>query len=114
MGLRKGMPTMTSEKGWKTGDADEFLEDIMTEHVHEWARGDDGFYPFICSECNRRMTKAEALTRINATERLSAEDARVAANDLQQSRQVNELLTDIETIVTLRAYTDILEGKDET
>ena len=36
MDLRKGMPTMTSEKGWKTGDADEFLEDIMTEHVHEW------------------------------------------------------------------------------
>ena len=108
---------------WKTGDADEFLEDIMTERVHEWKWTEvevssplgpftDKYYR--CLKCPEKMYGHQAEARLNATERLSAEDARVAANDLQQSRQVNELLTDIETIVTLRAYADILEGKDET
>ena len=104
---------------WKTGDADEFLEDIMTEHVHEWiprALDWDHTDGVCCNVrgCGAQMDNEEMNARLNATERLSAEDARVAANDLQQSRQVNELLTDIETIVTLRAYADIREGKDET
>jgi len=36
-----------------------YWRENMDEHVHEWGRGDDGFYPFICSECDKRMTKAE-------------------------------------------------------
>ena len=99
----------------------------MTEHMHEWRFGyrSDGNYNlpgastpgFYCvhKECGYAsgtwLSLVEAEARLNATERLSAEDARVAANDLQQSRQVNELLTDIETIVTLRAYADIRDGK---
>ena len=95
---------------WKTGSAEEFLEDIMTEHVCKWARGDDGFYPFICSECNRRMTKSEALTRLNATERLSAEDATFAHAIIAEhtSMGVNHIVCK-----RLFSYTNILEGKDD-
>ena len=87
-----------------------------TEHVHEWiprALDWDHIDGVCCNVpgCGAQMDNEEMNARLNATERLSAEDARVAANDLQQSRQVNELLTDIETIVTLRAYADIRDGK---
>ena len=83
----------------------------MTEQCkHVWARGDDGFYPFICSECNKRMTKAEALTRLNATERF------VAFMDEYYSirGKIEPLKSDTEEDRTLKAiYADILEGKDE-
>ena len=118
--LRKGMPTMTSEKGWKTGDADEFLEDIMTKHVCEWKWTEvevssplgpftDKYYR--CLKCPEKMYGHQAEARLNATERLSAETMRTYLHT-EQSVENYDLWTS--SLQALREYADILEGKDET
>ena len=73
----------------------------MTKHVHEWAIHITG--KVHCEECGvvLKPTKADAM--LNATERLSAEDARRARYGYQY-QDVDKALT---------AYADILEGKDE-
>ena len=97
---------------WKTGDADEFLEDIMTEHVHKWR-----FYRASWSYetmarctvkgCNESLDGDEVTRRLNATKRLSAERARGAASLLAYEG--------FETSAAdIKSYADILEGKDET
>jgi hypothetical protein len=74
----------------------------MEEHVHEWVWTGSMWEPYECKQCGAgvTLTKEQADARINATERLSAEDARVIG-------QVHEGKTED----MLRAYADTLEGK---
>ena len=63
---------------WKTGNADEFLEDTMddkmTEHVHEWALRDNHAVCLARNEkgnrCYAVLLGAEIISRLNATENL--------------------------------------------
>jgi len=99
---------------WKTGDADEFLEDIMTEHVCVWARTLGG--SIRCAVCGDSMTQKEELRRLNATERLSAKVARRNAVILRLNADklsYGEQTQGYADSVDLFAYADILEGKDD-
>ena len=89
----------------------------MTEHVCEWIldtyRDPDeperlsiGMFCFH-KGCTEQRNRAEAEARINATERLSAEDARRGANRIDLSGH-----SDLDVMVRLRSYADILEGKE--
>ena len=106
---------------WKTGDADEFLEDIMTEHVHKWR-----FYRASWSYetmarctvkgCNESLDGDEVTRRLNATERLSAKVARrngvilrLGADRVSYGKQTQGYGDNLD----LMAYADILEGKDD-
>ena len=92
---------------WKTGDADEFLEDIMTEHVckWEWDEDIDGIHFLCCyNGCTDTMFPDEILKRVNATERLSSSSA-IQASRGQGLRGY--------VVKSLLAYADILEGKDD-
>ena len=92
----------------------------MTKHVHEWIFHieDDGVWWFYC-KCGAILTREEAEARLNATERLSAEDAR--ANILQiescefecQAGPIELNTGYIRLRDDLQAYVDILEGKDD-
>ena len=54
----------------------------MSDHVHNWyQRG----YGFFCTECHESLTTTEAMRRLNATERLSAEDALWSAEVLNEA-----------------------------
>ena len=100
---------------WKTGDADEFLEDIMTKHVCEWLIGWEPEIGEILARCERisvcdaSMGLDEIEARLNATERLSAADAREAAR-LITSPIGAERFSEANA---LDAYANILEGKDD-
>ena len=84
----------------------------MTEHVCEWRatvgvrshKWEDGCECFLAKcrniDCNKTLSWADVEARLNATERLSAEDARVIG-------QVHEGKTED----ILRAYADMLEEK---
>ena len=104
---------------WKTGDADEFLEDIMTEHACKfYVAYPVGGRDYRC-KCGRAATPQEIVAKLNATERLSAEDARDLAHEIKRHDYASlaktwrykgsEALHDAAV-----AYADILEGKDET
>ena len=111
---------------WKTGDADEFLEDIMNEHVHEWQISAGWFnepcavYKAFCiayEDCKAVLHPAEINRRLNATERLSAKVARrngvilrLGADRVSYGKQTQGYGDSLD----LMAYADILEGKDET
>ena len=82
----------------------------MTEHVCEWVwdiRENDAW--FFCKDpyCKRPMGALEIEARLNATERLSAE----IVNGLLEGDDSPDLL--IYERVALRAYANILEGKDD-
>ena len=93
----------------------------MTEHVCKWkwdiVDNDAWFY---CSGCKEPMGALEIEARLNATERLSAEDvvaniAQIEACEFECQGGPIELNTGyIRLRDALRAYADILEGKDET
>ena len=74
----------------------------MTEHVHEWVAivNKDNWKRIVCA-CGAHMRTHEIEARLNATERLSAEDAAYFA---EETRMIS--LRD-----SLRAYANILEGK---
>jgi len=79
----------------------------MTEHVHEWkwlsgySKEQKAHISGIMCLCGEQMSIKEAEARLNATERLSAKNARRARYGYQYT-DVDEALT---------AYADILEGK---
>lgn len=56
----------------------------MVEHIHEWeAMALVTTFPCVhyeCSVCSKRISTPEVVHRLNATERLSAEDARTLAD----------------------------------
>ena len=75
----------------------------MTEHVHDlkvMLSISKNIYA-VCPQCDECMDKEEIETRLNATERLSAEDARRISNRKLPVSEHEEL----------QAYADILEGK---
>ena len=79
----------------------------MTEHVCKY----DGSYfgdGFTCIECGYTPGVAETIRKLNATERLSAEDASTAAIGIYRNEKHTILVKG-----ALRAYANILEGKDE-
>ena len=78
----------------------------MTEHTKEWARTLGG--TIRCAVCGERMSQTEELRRINATERLTAEDARTATKSIHLTHQGRWKVHD-----ALKAYANILEGKDD-
>ena len=83
----------------------------MTEHVCEWILGGptDNFIAFCkYKHCPELMGFNEAQARLNATERLNAERARVLLGDYPETYQENS-----QAVIALRAYADILEGEDE-
>ena len=56
--------------------------DCSDEHVHEWIPWEGNPWFFTCKDenCPRVLDILETTERVNATERLSAEDARVIAD----------------------------------
>jgi hypothetical protein len=82
----------------------------MTEHVHEWRFGEDEFgrLIFVCGEpdCDVILKPEDAITRLNATERLSVEEAKVLLGDYPETYKEN-----VQAVNALRAYADTLEGK---
>ena len=92
----------------------------MTEHVHEWkltvghSNCKACHYSSIegvacCEICNESIGPTEIERRLNATERLSAEDARQGTEFLSRVRNSRGY----GFANALRAYADILEGKDD-
>ena len=88
---------------WKTGNADEFLEDTMddkmTEHVCEWE------YRYIadkprCRICLEYMGTGEMLRRLNATERLDI-------------GEIKKWVTAQHILDMLQDYADMLESKND-
>ena len=82
----------------------------MTKHVHEWAIHITG--KVHCEECGvvLKPTKADAM--LNATERLSAEDALIIANAIDKLAYSTDGKDGGKSTKALRAYADKLEGKD--
>ncbi len=79
----------------------------MTEHVCE-------FKPMLCEcECGNTLTIAEICKRANATERLSAENARWIAEDYVLAYPEHLGYARSKQTDALKAYADILEGKDD-
>ena len=79
----------------------------MTEHVHEWEirkRSLEPFpyYWFECKHCHRQLSGADVLARLNAAERLSAEDLFPEGFAIVHPN-----------LDKLIAYANILEGKDD-
>ena len=103
------------EAGWKVGDADEFLEDIMTEHVCEWKPDiyEKAYLGARC-DCGETMSEVDVTARINATDRLSAELATEILGFLIRKLGLAGYLGTTVYQDALKAYADILEGKDET
>ena len=78
----------------------------MTEHVHEWELHVLPRRHFKCSHCGEVLPLLKAEARLNATERLNAERARVLLGDYPETYQENS-----QAVIALRAYADMLEGK---
>ncbi len=76
----------------------------MTEHVHEW-HGSPFSTRFACLYCSEVLTLDQVAIRLNATERLSAEDARTQARHSETSQG------NTPQIQALKAYADMREGK---
>ena len=123
---------------WKTGDADEFLEDIMTEHVCKfYVAYPVGGRDYRC-KCGRAATPQEIVAKLNATESLSAKGPKYGAlkealiialhllghadfkngntgpNGIIDEGEVHacRLMDKIQLLVP-RLYAAILEGKDD-
>ena len=84
----------------------------MTEHVHEWIpwKGEPWFFTCKDENCPRVLDILETTERVNATERLSAEDARFAVKRIE-AHIGYEWDDDEGTMCALDAYADILESK---
>ena len=81
----------------------------MSEHVHDWhfdAFGDGIIAMCVSRDCEMELTAAEVSRRLNATGRLGAEDALMAAHTGKDNG-----LTERE-VGRLRAYAAALEGED--
>ncbi len=82
----------------------------MKEHVHDWVigayeiSGAPQAYPY-CIECGLPMPRNEAESRLNATERLSAEDAREIERYVKYAG---------DQAPELSAYADALEDTHES
>ena len=76
----------------------------MDEHVHEWV-----LYKGVGATCKcaKTLNNQEIESRLNATERLSAEDARNCLGKLRGTVQKT-------SAEALRAYADTLERKHDT
>ena len=81
-------------------------EHLKDKHVHEWTISIGGVF-CVNMDCQEEMSFDEAEARLDATERLSAEDARHIIEFWDNS-------TSMRTVAdkNLRTYADILEGKD--
>ena len=79
----------------------------MSDHVHEWWWNEQGDFPQIVCACGDYLEGEDILVRLNATERLGAEDALMAAHAGNDNG-----LTKRE-VGRLRAYATALEGEDD-
>jgi hypothetical protein len=82
-----------------------FQHECQIEHVHEWHITPYGIKCFD-PDCDEQMPSGEGDRRLNATDRLSAEDvkAMVFVSEHNESLSFND-------ICKLRVYADIREGK---
>ena len=80
----------------------------MTEHVHEWELwGEEmGFYTCVDTRCPVVLDPKMVLARLNATERLSATDAKQAVIVMEDF-----LVPDAPLLKKMKSYADIREGK---
>ena len=83
----------------------------MAEHVHKFLPtldqlGEEATKWFGWCECGDTLDLSELCKRANATERLSAKDAKVLLGDYPETYTEN-----IQAVNSLRAYADTLEGK---
>jgi len=115
---------------WKTGDADEFLEDIMNEHVCEW--NFCAMDEWAWCECGKTLNFQKIESCLNATEKSGAlkealiialhllghadfKNGNTGPNGIIDEGEVHacRLMDKIQLLVP-RLYAAILEGKDET
>lgn len=89
----------------------------MTEHVHEWMISFSSNNPLDgvcrCQWCPAILDITQTERRLNATERLSAENALRLADALDNIALAWDGKDAGKGTKRLRAYADILEGKDE-
>ncbi len=80
----------------------------MPEHVHEWVFNDVRNAWAVCTDldCGEKMGPLVIACRLNATERLSAEDAIAFIEHMQSEWQGHSPLA-----VMLEAYASALEGE---
>jgi len=82
----------------------------MTDHVHEWWGDDQGA---VCGadSCEETLSQKEASRRLNATERLLAKGAEVAARELPDAYgPAGDNLARLAE--ALMAYAAVLEGRE--
>ena len=91
----------------------------MSECEHEWEIGliSKGVQLEFVGECavdgcNEVLSQKEVNCRLNATERLSAEDAREASRLLRLLKTQNVMVL-ASTRHAIKTYADILESKDD-
>ena len=79
------------------------------KHKWDWWRRADGVYfhedGIICTKCKEHIDDDDLINRLNATEKLTAEDARMA----------EDILSDFSTRLSdaLRSYVDALQESEE-
>ena len=84
-------------------------EDKVAEHVHEWYWNDElGVFTCVDIDCQKDLRPAWAVPRLNATEKLSAEDAIEVAISARAAGSI----TDQQLADKADAYAAALE-KDE-
>ena len=86
----------------------------MAEHVHEWQLTfkPDSFRRVRCKHCPEQMLDYDIERRLNATERLSAEDARETEKEIRGASPASDLFPRWKRRSdALKAYADTLEGK---
>ena len=80
----------------------------MADHVCRWGTQhtvrEDGL-EVVCKNCERPLPWREVFRRIDAAERLSAEDAKVLLGDYPETYKEN-----MDAVESLRAYAEVREG----
>ena len=84
----------------------------MGEHVHEWKRSSQRWGAYYCANdsCDEFLNSEDVEARLNATERLSADRARIAS--IMASKMPSEFGEIKDNLIdALDAYADTLEGQ---
>ena len=104
------VPPIQEDESYITQEAN------MGEHVHEWnITGTPAMFVIVCSgtDCAEELTIDEVESRINACERLTADEARIALIATSKfPSEFGEIRDDL--VDSLQSYADMLEPKQVT